>query len=267
VTSARQGDLSGVHAKIARAHEHIEQFELEELTWCNSDAYRIVREFDYDTSPHVLNICYRIVDVRDVPATVLTVIGDALFNLRSALDHLAHQLVVASGGKPTRWTAFPIYSSPFNEKGKLRKFGIAGGVTPIALADVERLQPYAPPGFGPEHPLSVLQELNNADKHRQLLVTGLLYSGLTAEWPDGKASVSDLGALIPVHEGKYFTTLGVTVDYYKTHAAEMDVQFKPTVSITLAQGEVAAGHPVGELLRRLESHVKSVVAALSIHVG
>lgn len=39
-------------------------------------------------------------------------IGDILFNLRSALDQLAWQLVLRADAQPTRRTEFPIFNDP-----------------------------------------------------------------------------------------------------------------------------------------------------------
>ena len=43
--------------------------------------------------------------------------GDALFNMRSCLDHLAWRLVELDGGEPCHQRQFPIRDSPLNKEG------------------------------------------------------------------------------------------------------------------------------------------------------
>jgi hypothetical protein len=106
--------------------------------------------------------------------------GDIVHNLRSALDHLAHQLVlVGSPGKePTRRIEFPIAKDfATYEKDKRAK---VEGMRQDAIAAIDALKPYK----GGNDDLWRIHELDNIDKHRGLFTIGRDYL-FTADWmPD-----------------------------------------------------------------------------------
>jgi hypothetical protein len=107
------------------------------------------------------------------------IIGDALFNCRSALDQFAN--VLAGGDPDDRVTAFPVcvseamFSSP-KTQGELSR------MSSDAVALVEEAQPYR--GTRTNHPeydeLWVLHELCNTDKHRALHLTSRGFDGASA---------------------------------------------------------------------------------------
>lgn len=118
---------------------------------------------------------------RPPPLRLSVLLGDLLHNLRSSLDHIAWQLVLANGGTPGRGTSFPIL---LTKKATLK---IAGRISKQAAAVVEDLQPYNNKSGVPEiDPLHILGTLNNIDKHREiniavLNVTDMLEAHLMTE--------------------------------------------------------------------------------------
>jgi hypothetical protein len=117
------------------------------------------------------------------------VFGDYLFNVRSALDHLA---VAIAPRKRRHSVSFPIFTEdPLarDERGgdylhaeKARKWlSITKGLPDECVAQLTTLQPYHPHGLPGEryapknHSLTILSALQNADKHRELVpaLTGL----------------------------------------------------------------------------------------------
>ncbi|MEJ5888903.1 hypothetical protein WDZ16_10515 [Pseudokineococcus marinus] len=88
-------------------------------------------------------------------------VGDAVHNARSALDHAVWRLVEASGETPDRYTQFPTAATRSGLKtGSLR------GVHPYVREAVYALEPWE---GGAGHWLWVLTQLDNIDKHRLLL--------------------------------------------------------------------------------------------------
>jgi hypothetical protein len=92
--------------KIEWAEKHIMQLYLMFRNFSETDFYtlsvkedpgKLTHSLDFDMNLAALNFEY-----------AALIIGDALHNLRSALDHLYYQVVLACGGKPTKWTIFPI---------------------------------------------------------------------------------------------------------------------------------------------------------------
>lgn len=109
------------------------------------------------------------------------IIGDIVHNYRSALDHLAYQLVRRAGGGRgvAGQTAFPVFTEdPFDPDAHptITAAGEAltrwGRQTARMDADdielIKMVQPYrgnVEPGL---HPLAILNKLSNWDKHKEL---------------------------------------------------------------------------------------------------
>jgi hypothetical protein len=156
-------DLAGVWEKVYQADRHMTSLE-ETLNAVYSEAsatIRLVRDTETD------DYCAVLPAVPSLPPRIGAIIGDICHNLRSALDHLAYQLVlfprVDSGEPKTAENAiqFPI----FLKESKYNDSGISGADT-RAKAVIRFRQPFG----DPNHVLWLLHELNNRDKHRLLLV-------------------------------------------------------------------------------------------------
>src|SRR6266516_936090 len=148
---AVNADLSGVLIKIDRAIAHLDDFdrEAEPVEAACRDA--IVRERDEQRSEYV----FRFDRVPAVPAVLSAIVGDAIHNLRVSLDHLAWQLVIATGGTPREGpggTAFPILPErPSPDRG-----GHYPQIKPRVPEDLrellDKVQPYKrPEPAKPEH--------------------------------------------------------------------------------------------------------------------
>jgi len=154
---------SGIKAKITRAHEHLQALDGEIERLVNSYPYRLAYEYKRESFEHIWRLE---TTPPDIPKRISTVIGDAVYNFRSALDHLAWQLVIANGKTPSTQTMFPIFwgdRSADYDKAKERRMK---GVSQAALAVVDRLQPCN----GGHSYLGTLEALSNIDKHRHLPV-------------------------------------------------------------------------------------------------
>ena len=116
-----------------------------------------------------------------IPRTFTFLIGDVVHNLRSALDHLVWQLVIANGETPDQGSEFPIfYDAKFiGEKAKFlraakRKIGKCSRAAQDAI---ESLQPYHGGELGThKHPLFLTHELDIIDKHRLVAVVAGHYN-------------------------------------------------------------------------------------------
>jgi hypothetical protein len=110
----------------------------------------------------------------EVPLTIAVVAGEVLQNLRSALDHLAYQLVLvgAGGPVPLRHVYFPIADS--SQKYQEIKNNHLRGVRDEAMRAIDAVKPYR----GGTDALWRLHKLNNIDKHRLLLMVGSAFRSL-----------------------------------------------------------------------------------------
>lgn len=160
--------------KIIRAEEHLAAARADFDFYREGDVYSLIGEFDPTGTGYVLRM-----ELRYPPSPRFAILIGEFFNcLRSALDHLAFQIVEKHA--PTRLAdpkkiAFPIHESRFDRRGKARPVddlmaGVAG-IPKAPLALIESNQPYHRGKDAPWHPLAIIQNLNNIDKHRTLLLT------------------------------------------------------------------------------------------------
>jgi hypothetical protein len=159
-------------ARLDRAHDHIEVVTRELREWLDMHAPFPTDELDPVTGANVV----RAKLAEDIPPAWGPLIGDALHNLRSSLDHLVYALTVANTPAPLPTTLersceFPIFSTQeLFERSALRAIS---GITDKAKETIAALQPYQRgEDFGLD-PLWLLRELSNIDKHRRPALTSL----------------------------------------------------------------------------------------------
>jgi hypothetical protein len=102
------------------------------------------------------------------------IFGDAVHNLRSALDHLVWQLVLLDSQREgTEDNQFPIASEggrywSASRKGQSLRDWRLNGVSETHKREIDRVQPYRTNEPGKHETLEALRELSNHDKHRLL---------------------------------------------------------------------------------------------------
>lgn len=82
--------------KLERGSEHLQRLKKETDRWLSSPPYQQTDQIDAGTGENVV----RIRPVGRPPLDLSLSVSDCLFNLRSALDHLAYELAVAYTGDP-----------------------------------------------------------------------------------------------------------------------------------------------------------------------
>src|SRR4051794_30604414 len=87
-------------------------------------------------------------------------------NLRTTLDYLVWQLVLASGKRPSRRTGFPVVRR--EKDWEVQSRAALRGIDPEWVAEIEAVQPYHWPDEPSAHPLAILDHVNNLNKHRFL---------------------------------------------------------------------------------------------------
>jgi hypothetical protein len=158
-------DLAGVRAKLRRADEHCQAFNLLFEEYLVTQPYSITFEFDPATGWHT----FRWLVEQEPPLEDLALtFGDILANLRATLDYLVWQLVLSGNSRPGRQTAFPIVK---REKDWAVQGGSALKGVPEEWAElIEAMQPFQRGDFPEQHPLAILEHMNNINKHRFLPV-------------------------------------------------------------------------------------------------
>jgi len=160
--------------KITRANQHVNALDREVGIFFEAYAGSQVINHRFDGTWHIVSINPMVEG--SMPLLCSVICGDAMHNLRSALDHLVWQLVLAEGNKPDRWNNFPIYTDPDDfdrfvrsPKDPERRPSPLHGITPDgeAWALIEGEQPYDSRELS-ERYLAILAKLSNVDKHRTL---------------------------------------------------------------------------------------------------
>lgn len=172
--------LEAVDAKVERARNEIRLLKTDITAFCEERARLIVREVR-DGQDHWIYLG----DAPKPPVQWSVRAGESAYNLRSALDHLAWQLVESNGGRPGKHTAFPILERPAPRIFKRRLCGASSS----AMEYIQSVQPYRIKQLGPvEYPpdservcrgLAMLHEICNTDKHRHLAIANARWTG---EW-------------------------------------------------------------------------------------
>jgi hypothetical protein len=174
--------LESAWTKLDRAREHVvrQKAETEKVMlrdWRsdelnpepNTMPFTVAIERD-DSSADRFRV--RVASVLKFDPLIGAIIGDALNNFRSALDHLSWVLyqrgpkvgTLTSGQE--KQVQFPIYTDKGSFDTWLPKR--IPGVGSMEEAMVRRHQPYTRAHLADDHPLAVLESLNNHDKHREI---------------------------------------------------------------------------------------------------
>jgi len=171
--------LEGCREKQRRGMKHLQDLDAAIAEWVSLETkpYRISGEFRPDSREYVFT--GEMLKPLDDLLLWGVMFGDALHNLRSALDHLVWELVRLNTGKDgSTANQFPIcdtgaaYWSSGRKGEPSTRERCLRGVSDAHKALIDESQPYrtpTPPGATPG--LSVFRELSNHDKHRLVHLT------------------------------------------------------------------------------------------------
>jgi hypothetical protein len=195
-------DLTGVHAKLDRAEEHIDALRdeikpvMEGLTSAQAE-----------TRHNVLDDSYSVIMRQSAALPVVrwgVMLGDVCHNMRSALNHLVCALVPVR--QVHRRHQFPIFDTPHSWKsefGGTKPEKMLDFIDPTHFALIESVQPFQQ-GTGMQR-LSLLERFSNNDKHRLIhaAVTALTdQPQITVQWAIPTTVISvDYRAGKPIRHG------------------------------------------------------------------
>jgi hypothetical protein len=239
--------------KLFRAHEHLDSIDAEIHAFFEPAPYVLAPESNTETGERLR----RIVATDKPPIELSLMIGDALHNLRSALDHLVWERSAphardAKTGFPLSLTRQGFSSSQH----RLR------GLSADDRAIIERLQPYHASDEleARTEPLRVLHDLNIADKHQFLHLTWLsLESATLVTNARGGNIVHSETFHGPVEDGTVLARVLVSPP-----DAEVDMHFGAAFDVALGSGTTPWGDlPVGHTLAILRGAVEDAIQRFS----
>lgn len=98
--------------KIERAKRHIDEFEFVTKAYFDGNPYEIIHEIHPESGENV----WRILVKEALPSVMSVIAGDAIHNLRTALDYLVCELIRANGREPHQNAGLTIKNRPENLK-------------------------------------------------------------------------------------------------------------------------------------------------------
>ena len=161
--------MESVDAKFARAIEHFQTYNNDASQFMKTVEHNLVIKHNPETGAKWLVFW----DSDQIPPIRLSaIVGDVLFNLRSALDHLVCGLAKrADSSAECETLQFPICTSEEAfDKGIRRKQ--LEGISVDAVRMIRSVQPFLlGENSAKLHALALLHDLNNRDKHRAVHIT------------------------------------------------------------------------------------------------
>lgn len=171
-----------IRVKTARAHEHIQDLEARIKAFLDGEPYKVGTkphpEFPNAFTHHYVESAQR------MTAAIPLVAGEALQHMRSALDHLAWNLVeigcaqnsIVLSASERKQIGFPIIDTDSPTQYEASRERKVKGMTQAAIDAIDATTPYK----GGNDLLWKLNQLNNIDKHRFLIAAGSAMANFTA---------------------------------------------------------------------------------------
>jgi hypothetical protein len=258
--------LAGTWAKIKRAKKHIADLDAAIKSFNNSNPHRIGTKDDPQTRQKV----FYLAETAEIPTDVALIAGDALHNLRSALDHLAMQLHLAGKFRPN--VAADKIEFPFWKSAEGYKAGFSGVIKGSAKGvedAIDALKPYQ----GGDDDLWAIHHLDIIDKHRLLLaavcrnpLTSIGFpfedaGGALNRWhlPDNPLSpfpsFVQPEVLYPLVKGKELLRINPP-------CPEIEKQVNFIIDVAFAEPQIVEGKAVVPFLTQLSQLVDNIVAQL-----
>jgi hypothetical protein len=244
----KKASFHGINIKLQRADIQMRALESEFDRIVDGNLYPFVPEIHDEGRTHI----YKAVNPPPVGVFWGAQIGEIVHSLRSALDHLAWQLVIAGGNTPNNRTQFPVCEGKpkkrivkyFPYPRKKSRLRISGEVPPRALALIEAIQPYY--RTDESRRISAINKLDIFDKHRELIVTATaVHMGSTHYDSDGRKVTMQFPGR-PIKDGEI-----VAIVKYDPPQLEPDPNLVFTPFVTFAEGSPFAGELVFRFLWEL----------------
>jgi len=210
-------DLSDANEKLARARDHIAETERRIKILIDPDFYKVVVHRD----PGARQVSIQLISRAQPDKKIQATIGDAISNVRSALDYISVALVAPITGKP-RDAGFPFADDAKGFAGVVAKGSLAVCSQSVRDFFIDEVQAYR---CGKGHALWTLNKLRNIDKHR-FLVTTLHMLGIRGSWKIGSVVMSDCELGIEEGQDKRVLLCPDNIEFTTPLRATLEVCFK-----------------------------------------
>src|SRR5271165_6529198 len=207
--------------KIERAREHIKQFNIYVRQFAEANGHSIRVHSNTNTGYDALEF----IPCGVVPPEFMCIVGDAIHNLRSALDVAMSEIEFINTGKRTGDMIFPAYKTGDQLRRAITKRGLEDKATKRVIDYiVESIQPYE---TGNGAPIWQLHRLDIEDKHR------LIIPKLQFEWVRNIRYIDETGEEFTVPEWVITNARRV---FYPTEKRGVQVTHKGHSSVSILFG-------------------------------
>ena len=236
--------FEGPRQRINRANQHIRGLAATLEAYCKTDFCRIGVEADAKEGVSIV----RLERTRELPGEIPLMLGDAVHNLRSALDFLASDIIRSGGKQPTRYTRFL-----FDASREKLVVALAAGPMKAARPDlldliVDTIKPYK----GGDESLYGLNELDLDERHRLIMPVFAVITLHNVSIRDENRSIVKIGKVDLGAHGEF-----------SVPKASGPVQLANYTSATFhalfEKGHAFEGQPIVPTLHRLSQVVSGVV--------
>jgi hypothetical protein len=234
--------------KIERAKEHIKNFLSRMVEFGRDSGHSVLVHSKTNTGYDALEI----VSTKAIPPDLMCIAGDAIHNLRSALDVAMSEIEFVTTSKRTKDVTFPVYKTRDDlEKAVNSRLE---GKTPKRVIDyiVKSIQPYE---RGNGDSIWQLHRLDIVDKHR------IIVPHLQLEWVRNIRYVDDTGEELTVPEWIITSTRRV---FFPTEKRGVQVTHKgySSVGVVFGKGMPLESKHVFPTLGQLTTFVTKTLAVL-----
>src|SRR5579862_1283216 len=262
----RQPNLDSARIKIERANHHILDLDKVCHIFCDSDPCEVIPEENPQNGAYSFQVRHRL----SIPPEIPCVLGDAVHNLRSALDHLICALIIANGNEICRKNAFP---APRRRRRKRqsraeRKAEFEAqvkGMSKRAIRAIRSLKPYK----GWKTHIRVLHEMDITDKHRLLLGCRAGYVTSRSVIYDSIATREVMAHTLepltgpPLGIGKLMVLKNRTELFRMPTKPKMDPDVKLIVAVAFGESGFLRGRPVVPFLHQLSQLVSGIIESFA----
>jgi hypothetical protein len=268
MSASSPNNLVSAHLKVEWAEHHIRNLQSAIGAFNASKPYEVAPQREL----HTRKLIYYASRIDDVPRTIACIAGDAIQNLRSAIDHLVYELyrVANTTRKPPTRIGFPIFEDATKYKTYSRRK--VEGIRQDAIDAIDAIEPYK---GGKGEQLWVLHELNNIDKHRFVTTIVAAHRGLdigahlsgflqdsirqkNAMTPDSSRPVPPtVHAIFTVDPMPRVKTGDIL--FVDAPDAEVNEEMKFTFDVAIDETGVIQGKPLVETLHQLAKLVDGIL--------
>ena len=259
-------NLIGIHAKLLRADQQIEEIVDEADTLCKKVKQGIVRE----VCEHNEQVWIYRNETPDAPVRWSILIGEILYNLRSALDQLVWQLVLENQQTPGRHNEFPITQD--DKQWQQESIRTLRGVSQRHQAMIGYLQPFTGGIYLPfdVSRLKVLDGLSNIEKHRHLVIAVIASNGIELNSLDlDQPELSDLNSRPPFEGTAFHAKIekGRVLARFNNADTPLNPSFRVDVRFAGEAQRWTRGASASGVLTRCLDTVNGTVAFLTTAMG